>query len=37
MLSQMAWENNLIDKIGGRYEVEEYLKERIGGEVKICR
>jgi len=37
MPGQMALENNLIDKIGGRYEIEEYLKEKIGGEAKICR
>jgi len=37
MLSQMALENGLIDKIGGRYEVEEYLREKIGGEIEICR
>ena len=37
MLGQMALENNLIDKIGGRYEVEEYLKEKLGGDVEICR
>lgn len=37
MIGQMALENNLIDKIGGRYEVEEYLKGKIGEEVKICR
>ena len=37
MPGQMALENGLIDKIGGRYEVEEYLKEKIGEEVEICR
>ncbi len=37
MLGQMALENNLIDKIGGRYEVKEYLREKLGGEIKICR
>ena len=37
MLGQMALENNLIDKIGGRYEIEEYLKEKFGGEIEICR
>lgn len=37
MPGQMALENNLIDKIGGRYEVEEYLKEKIGEEAEICR
>ena len=37
MLGQMALENNLIDKIGGRYEVEEYLREKLGGEIEICQ
>ena len=37
MLGQMALENNLIDKIGGRYEVEKYLKEKLGGDITICR
>ena len=37
ILGQMALENNLIDQIGGRYEVEEYLKEKLGGEIEICR
>jgi len=37
MPGQMALENNLIDKIGGRYEVEEYLREKVGGDVEICR
>ncbi|MEA3344582.1 MAG: signal peptide peptidase SppA [Patescibacteria group bacterium] len=36
MLGQMALENNLIDQIGGRYEVEEYLRNKIGGDVEIC-
>ncbi len=36
MLGQMALENGLIDKIGGIYEVEKYLKEKIGEDVKIC-
>ena len=33
----MALENNLIDQIGGRYEVDEYLREELGGEIEICR
>ena len=37
ILGLMALENNLIDKIGGRYEVEEYLKEKFGGDIEICR
>lgn len=36
MLGEMALENGLIDQIGGMFEVEEYLKEKIGKEVKIC-
>ncbi|MBU4332238.1 S49 family peptidase [Patescibacteria group bacterium] len=36
MLGQMAWEKGLIDKIGGLYEVKEYLKEKIGEEVEVC-
>jgi len=37
MLGQMALENNLIDQIGGRYEVEEYLRNKIGGDIEMCR
>lgn len=37
MTGQMALENGLIDKIGGRHEVEEYLKGKIGEEAEICR
>ena len=37
MLGPMAIENNLIDQIGGRYEVEEYLREKLGGDIKICQ
>ena len=37
MLGQMALENNLIDQIGGRYEVEEYLKEKLGNDVVLCK
>ena len=36
MLGAMALENGLIDKIGGLYEVKEYLKEKIGEDVEIC-
>jgi len=36
MPGQMALENGLIDRIGGMYEVEEYVKEKIGEEVEIC-
>src|SRR5680860_32103 len=37
MLGQMALENNLIDKIGGRYEVEQYLKETVGDDIVLCK
>lgn len=37
MLGQMALDNGLIDKIGGINEVEEYLKERMGEDVEICK
>ena len=37
ILGQMALENSLIDKIGGRYEVEKYLRGKIGGEIKMCQ
>ncbi len=36
MLGQMALENGLIDQIGGRYEVEEYLRNKIGEDIEIC-
>jgi len=36
MLGEMALENGLIDRIGGMFEVEEFLKNKIGGEVDIC-
>jgi len=36
MLGAMALENKLIDRIGGIYEVEEYLTEKIGEQTKIC-
>jgi signal peptide peptidase SppA len=35
-LGRMALENGLIDKIGGSFEVEEYLREKIGEEPIIC-
>ncbi|MCK5122786.1 MAG: signal peptide peptidase SppA [Candidatus Pacebacteria bacterium] len=37
MLGQMALENNLIDQIGGRYEVEKYLIEKISEDIEICQ
>jgi protease IV len=36
MLGEMALENGLIDKIGGMYEVEQYIGELLGDEVEIC-
>jgi len=36
MLGAMALENGLIDRIGGIIEVNNYLKEQIGGEPEIC-
>lgn len=36
MLGEMALKNGLIDKIGGIYEVKEYLKEKINGDAQIC-
>ncbi|PIR41327.1 MAG: signal peptide peptidase SppA [Candidatus Yanofskybacteria bacterium CG10_big_fil_rev_8_21_14_0_10_46_23] len=36
MLGKMALENGLIDRIGGFYEVEEYLKDLIGEEPSVC-
>lgn len=36
MLGEMALERGLIDRIGGLYEVKEYLKEIIGEEVEVC-
>ena len=36
MLGEMAFENGLIDQIGGMYDVKEYLKEKIGEDVEIC-
>ena len=36
MPGEMALQNGLIDKIGGIYEIFDYLKEKIGEEVAIC-
>lgn len=36
MLGEMALENGLIDRIGGFYEVGEYLGEVIEEEVEVC-
>ena len=36
MLGVMALENGLIDRIGGMYEVEQYLSELIGEDVEVC-
>ncbi len=36
MPGQMALENKLIDRIGGIYDVNNYLKEKLGEEVDVC-
>jgi len=36
MMGEMALQNDLIDKIGGMFEVKEYLKEKIGEDVEVC-
>lgn len=36
MLGREAIENKLVDKIGGIFEVKDYLKEKIGKDVEIC-
>lgn len=36
MLGEAALKNGLIDKIGNIYDVENFLKERLGEEAKIC-
>jgi len=36
MPGQMALENGLIDQIGGIYQVESYLKDKLGEVVEIC-
>lgn len=36
MMGQMALDNGLIDRIGDQYDVEDYLQEKLGEEVKIC-
>lgn len=36
MPGEMALENGLIDKIGGIYDVEDYLNELIGEKAEIC-
>ena len=36
VLGEEALENGLIDRIGGFYEAEEYLKELLGEEINIC-
>jgi protease-4 len=36
MLGQMALQNGLIDKIGNVYDVEDYLKGKIGSDVTLC-
>ncbi len=36
MLGEAALSNGLIDQVGGRPEVDQYLKEKIGAEPEIC-
>ena len=36
MMGEMALENGLVDRIGGLYEVKEYIKDNIGEEVEVC-
>jgi len=36
MPGEMALENGLIDKIGGIYDVENYLKEKLGENIEVC-
>lgn len=36
MPGEMALKNGLIDRIGGIYEVKDYLKEKIGTDVNFC-
>lgn len=36
MPGQMALDNGLIDKIGGIYEVNDYLAEKLGEEANVC-
>lgn len=36
MPGEMALKNGLIDKIGGIYEIKDYLKEKIGEEMEVC-
>ena len=36
LLGEMALENGLVDRIGGIFEVKEFLKEMIDEDVEIC-
>lgn len=36
MPGQMALENKLIDRIGGIYDVNDYLKEKLGEDINVC-
>jgi len=36
MLGQMALDNGLIDRLGGEYEVEEYLEDLLGENISVC-
>ena len=37
MLGQTALKNGLIDKIGSIYDVEDYLKGKIGEDAALCQ
>ena len=36
MPGEMALENGLIDRIGGIYDVQDYLKEKLGEDIEVC-
>lgn len=36
MPGELALQNGLIDKIGGIYQIKDYLKEKIGEDAEIC-
>lgn len=36
MPGQLAIENGLIDQIGGIYQVESYLKDKLGEDIEVC-
>jgi ClpP class serine protease len=36
LLGEAALQNGLIDKIGGLFEAESYIKDKIQDEVNMC-